>query len=92
MTEIQIVKIIGVVLLLVAVFEIVHLLFLLSKRFSIIRLLLFVVVFGLNVLAGYGIWMMSFRITWPSILPFLYLLISTLIYIGVFRKSKMYAP
>jgi hypothetical protein len=88
MTEIQIVKIIGVILLFLAAVEILHLLALLISRFSTTRLLFFILVLGLNLLAGYGIWIMTFRTSWPSLLPFVYLLISTVIYIINIRTKK----
>ena len=88
MTEIQIVNIIGVILLLLAATEILHLLILLVKRFSLTRLLFSALVLGLNLLAGYGIWIMTFRTSWPSLIPFFYLLISTVIYIIIIRRNK----
>ena len=88
MTEIQIVNIIGVILLLLAATEILHLLILLVKRFSLTRLLFSALVLGLNLLAGSGIWIMTFRTSWPSLIPFFYLLISTVIYIIIIRRNK----
>ena len=88
MTETQIVHIVGILLLLVAGGEILHLLVLLRKRFSIMRLIVFVLILTLNLIAGYGIWIMSFKTAWPSVLPFLLLAISTIIYLSTVLNRK----
>jgi len=92
MTETEIVHIVGIILLIVAGGEIVHLLVRLRKRFSIIGLIVFVLILTLNFIASYGIWIMSLKTAWPSILPFLLLGVSTIIYLlRIFSKKKQNA-
>ena len=88
MTETQILHIIAICLIVIAILEILHFIAHLCMRFSLRNLFILIIVLCLNFVAIYGIYVTSFKNSWPSLLPFLLLVVSSIIYLSYLSVCK----